>query len=434
MGCSASQSSTPVCRSEEVAAQDFFDKYQLGVKLGRGAFAQVRVAIKVSQTQPLRPDQGEVQPRGERAVKILDLREKDRPDETNTQLLKTARKEAIVWQAVGAHPNAVRLHDVFFGSDFCWMVMEKCSSGLFQVLQLMPELTERNLGNIFAQMIAGIAHCHSQKVVHRDIKPDNYMCGGDDGQVVKLCDFGLSALLPKQGKLPGVYGTAPFMCPEMLTGRGYDEKADVWSFGVIVYALLFGNFPYMPKQPSSKAMKQAIIDGGVGPTFEPAAGTRSLGPNTMLRSDNARSLVRAVLRREPDFRPSAEEALQMPWMVSAMQDQHAIGIDLPSLRPMMHASKKVGLFEVRDPARNEKADEVLNSLQMRRHGMPLPTTPSPGLQQAAGRQNPSKPDAPTSGKISDGDCGSNTTSTTVSERSAPTISSQGHASVGTMRM
>merc|ERR1719359_2544917 len=134
-------------------------------------------------------------------------------------------------------------------------------------------------------------------------------------------DFGLSAALPKQGKLPGVFGTAPFMCPEMLVGRWYDEKADVWSFAVICYVLMFGLFPYMPKQQSSKAMKQAIIEGTPPPTFEPVQ--KALGSSALYRSQDAVSMIQMLLNREPDDRPSAEDALHMTWMSAAMEGSHA---------------------------------------------------------------------------------------------------------------
>jgi len=369
MGCSASQLSPAVC-DKEVVAQDFHDKYMLGVKIGRGAFAQVRSCSKIV-TGPVRPTEEEKQP--DRAVKILHMKSKE--GEVCQQLQKAAHTEATCWSAIGIHPNCVRLHDLFFGNDFCYMVMEKCASGLLQALEAMPELTERGLGNIFAQMLLGISHCHSVKVVHRDIKPDNFLVGGDDGGTVKLADFGLSAIIPKQGKLPGVFGTAPFMCPEMLVGRWYDEKADVWSFAVTVYVLLYGQFPYMPKQQSSKAMKQAIIDGVPAPSYEPV---QKAGANrsASFRSPDAVDLCKKLLSREPEKRPLAEETLHMPWMSAAMQGCHMNGSDLPSLRPMLHASKKVGAFEVRDPARDTQVDVTLNTLQVQKHGKPLPVTPS----------------------------------------------------------
>lgn len=371
-----------------MAAQDFHDKYLLGVKIGRGAFAQVRACSKVS-AGPLRPGHGDDVPKQERAVKILNLKCKEQPDEVSLQLQKVAHKEATVWKTVGIHPNCVRLHDLFFDSDFCYMVMEKCQSGLLQALESMPEITERGLGNVFSQMLLGISHCHSAKVVHRDIKPDNFLVGGNDGGVIKLVDFGLSGIIPKQGKLPGVFGSAPFICPEMLVARCYDEKADVWSFAVTVYVLLFGQFPYMPKQQGSKAMKQAIIDVFPPPSFKPVQNAAA-GPNALMRSPDARSLVKTLLNRDPEQRPGAEEILHMTWMNSARQGCYMLGVELPSLRPMLHAAKTVGAFEVRDLARDTKADVVLNAMQMQRHGQPLPPTPSHTCRRTKEERSSSK--------------------------------------------
>jgi len=84
---------------------------------------------------------------------------------------------------------------VVFGEDLCFMVMEKCSCGLYQALRNMPDVTERDLGNILAQMLQGISHCHSVNIIHRDVKPDNFLIGGKDCHTVKLTDFGLSAIV-----------------------------------------------------------------------------------------------------------------------------------------------------------------------------------------------------------------------------------------------
>jgi|Transcript_115116 serine/threonine protein kinase len=367
MGCSSSNASQGgISTGDLEVAKDFHDQYLLGVKLGRGAFAQVRVATKVDGGD-LRLDNVK---KPQSAVKILDLRDKNTPGEASRQLQKTAYNEASVWKAIGRSPYCICLFDIFYSSDFCYMVMEKCSSGLLQYLEAMPELSERTLGKVFLDMLMGTAHVHSVKVVHRDIKPDNFLVGGDDGTTVKLGDFGLSAMFPKPGsKLTGVYGTAPFMCPEMLDGRSYDEKSDVWSVAVVVYAMLFGNFPYMPKEQSSKGMKKAILDGAP-PKFAPA--TKSTSENANLRTDNAVSFVQTLLNRDPETRPAAQATLSMPYMVGARDNSHAAGVTLPSLRPVLHMAKKVGAFEVRDPSRETGIDAILNQLQIQRHGTPLP--------------------------------------------------------------
>jgi serine/threonine protein kinase len=258
------------------------------------------------------------------------------------------------------------------------MVMEKCTDGFLQGLESMPEITERELGDMVAQMLLGISHCHSARVCHRDIKPDNFLFGmrpgSADGTVVKVADFGLSAPLPKQGKLHGVYGTAPYMCPEMLMSEQYDAKADVWSLAVVVYVLIFGVFPYMPEKQSSKAMKVAIIEGATLPSFRPKE-QRSNAPNAHVRSEQAVSFVKSLLQRKPDQRPTAEESLQSQWISDSMKGSHMSDSELPSLRPMIYAAKKVGAFEVRTLAQDKgatSADVCLDHLQMSFHGTHLP--------------------------------------------------------------
>lgn len=389
MGCSPSSSFskvTPVSATE--VPQDFHAQYLLGIKLGRGAFAQVRIATEVS-------DAAVSAQQHEFAVKIVDLRDPAKPDASSTVSEKSARNEAGVWEMAGQHPNCVRLYDVSFNNNLCYFVMEKCSSGLLQALESMPELTERGLGNIFAQMLLGIAHCHAVGIVHRDIKPDNFLVGGQNSQTIKLGDFGLSTMIRKQGKLHGLFGTAPFMSPEMLAGPFHDEKADMWSFAVVVYALLFGSFPYMPKKSNSKAMKEAILTGmpSLLPSFESHRKLKEIFQGERMHSDIAISFVKALLQRDPAQRPSAEEALTMPWMSAAMQGSHCPGEELPSLRLTLLFAKRVGAFEARDASAEEAIDPVLGSLQMMHHGVPLPVTPKRPVEKPAQMEKKTMPEA-----------------------------------------
>jgi serine/threonine protein kinase len=355
MGCSTSSATTVHSLSAGAetseAVDDFHDKYLLGPKLGRGAFAQVRLATKVSRT-------AEKQPR-ERAVKILDL--KDKVGGLSPQLQKTATTEASLWATIGDHPSCVRLYEVFFSNELCYMVMEKCAKSLYQHLVDMPEVNERTLGKMIAQMLTAIAHVHSVNIIHRDVKPDNFLIGGADAQTLKLTDFGLSSAVPSDGKLSGVYGTAPYMCPEMLKQQRYSAKADVWSLGALAHALLFGTFPYVPKEVKSSAMKQAIIDGGKVDT------RRHPSPATIV----ARTFVETLLSRDQAERPTASEALNLTYMSTSMSDV-APEVSHSSLRPMVRLARKVGAFEVRDTHKASPIDALLNTLHNDKHGTPVP--------------------------------------------------------------
>jgi serine/threonine protein kinase len=246
------------------------------------------------------------------------------------------------------------------------MVMERCSFSLLHHLDHVAELTECTLGQVFAQLLRGLAHMHASHVVHRDLKPDNFLIG-DDGQTVKIADFGFSIRLQKGGKLRGMCGTAPFMSPEMLADGGYDSKVDLWSIGVSVYVLLFGVFPYMPKEPGCKLMKMAIA-GGVRPNFKPVGNSTK---ETSFRTEPAVTFVKNLLCRRPEGRPSATEALNMEFMVASAAGRHADGIELPSLRTMLRSAKKVGAFDMREVRTDEDVDGLLNTLQEEKHGVPL---------------------------------------------------------------
>jgi serine/threonine protein kinase len=255
------------------------------------------------------------------------------------------------------------MFDVFFDKLFCYMVMEKCDYSLFKAIDALPDINERSLGYVFVQMLSGISHCHSVNVMHRDIKPDNFLVSGEAGKlVVKLADFGLSAFIVKDGKMRSITGTAPYMCPEMLKGDGYDAKADVWSLGVIVYALMFGIFPYMPMERGTAAMKQLIMDGTVRPSFEQVK-SRSTSSGSPVRSDTALSLVKALLARDPLERPTAKEALRLAWIKDSKRGLHMPGSDLPCLRHMFVAAQRVGLFSLRSgPASPVASDTPVDGL------------------------------------------------------------------------
>lgn len=349
---------------EDFTKSDFHDNYILGLKLGRGAYAQVRVATPVGKR---RDSDGE-----DKAVKILDLL--DKKNEENDQskidsyLLKRARLEASLWWRAKNHKHVLHLQEMFIDARLAYFVMEKCAYGLFQFMERMSELNERSVGNIVEQMLQGVAHVHSIGIVHRDIKADNFLVGGKNRSTIKLSDFGLAARLSANGMLTGHYGTAPYMSPEMVTGQLYGVKTDVWSMGVLAYTLLFGSFPYSPtpKVKNSEAMRAAIVQGKP-PTFQPTFPSME-----QMRSESVVEFAESLLERDPAKRPCANDALKLPYMVAVSRNQHMLDCELPSLRPMLYSAKKEGAFEVRDLNRELDIDGFLYDLQKERRGVVSP--------------------------------------------------------------
>ena len=101
--------------------------------------------------------------------------------------------------------------------------------------------TETTAARYMKALFNAINHCHSQDIIHRDIKPDNIMITKNDE--VKLIDFGLSKATTNNRNLTTVAGTPYYMAPEVLEGS-YSKKADLWSLGVLLYTLVSGYLPF----------------------------------------------------------------------------------------------------------------------------------------------------------------------------------------------
>jgi len=351
----------------------FHSRYRLGSKIGKGGFSQVRSAKKTT-------DSGNVVKGSEFAVKIIDLRQPNVSFDASqngghlkidARARKDAECEVSVWRHVGKHEFIVPLTSAFMDTGLCYFVMEMCDISLRVFLEQgagAPELDEGALTTVFSQMLSATSHIHELSVVHRDIKPDNFLAKGG---VVKMCDFGFSEILPpNNGSLSGVFGTAPYMCPEMLGGQKYDEKADMWSLGALVYVLLFGEFPYMPVERNAAAMKRCIRDGKTEPAFKPYKVVEGA-----VASSAATSFVRALLVRDPKLRASANEALRMPFFTKPHDGEAA------SMSVMLLGATKCGAFENRRTDVNDKVDVLLGMLQQKHQGvvLDLPAVPAQPL-------------------------------------------------------
>lgn len=324
MGCSASAATT-----QSPIEAITYRNYKLGEKIGKGSYAQVHLAVSPASSEEV-------------AVKIRLLQ----PEKAEVgKALKSSHNEVRMWKALRTHKNCVQLLDSFFDDHFAYMVMEKCACSLYEHLRSYQAVNEGLMAKAFQQMLTGISHMHSCGVVHRDIKPDNFLVGGKDGNTVKICDFGLSAKLPENGILRGVLGTAPYMSPEMLLTQQYDEKADVWAVGVVAYLLLCGEFPYQTADGSAKMMKTSIAKGAPAECYREWL------------SGNCIDFLQQMLARDPRKRPSASLARACSYFVDTKSDS------LPSLTHILVRAKRTGAFGSESVSKTTEADSLLKELQ-----------------------------------------------------------------------
>ncbi|CAD8159343.1 unnamed protein product [Paramecium pentaurelia] len=198
-------------------------KYQFGQKIGEGTFAQVyigacnneQVAIKVLQKESLKTD-----------------RDKFR-----------VNKEIELLNKVN-HPNIVKMKEIVEDEEQIYLITEYVSGGeLFDYIVEQQRLTNGEARHIIRQLINAIEYLHSLGIIHRDLKPENILMR-DNGDIC-LIDFGLSMEVTKGQLLVTACGSPCYAAPEMLEGKNYDgTKTDIWSCGVILYAMLCGYLPF----------------------------------------------------------------------------------------------------------------------------------------------------------------------------------------------
>jgi len=149
--------------------------------------------------------------------------------------IKNLRQEICILRTLN-HENIILMLDAFETErEFC-VVTEYAQGELFDILQDDEHLPGAQVKKIAMQLVKALHYLHSNRIIHRDMKPQNILIGSAGR--VKLCDFGFArAMSSNTIVLTSIKGTPLYMAPELVKEQPYDEKADLWSLGIILYEL-----------------------------------------------------------------------------------------------------------------------------------------------------------------------------------------------------
>jgi serine/threonine-protein kinase HSL1 (negative regulator of Swe1 kinase) len=142
------------------------------------------------------------------------------------------------------HPNIMRLYDVWETSTHLFLIMEYVEGGeLFEYLCKKVRLPASEALGMFQQIIAAMDYCHCFHIAHRDLKPENLLLDNDKN--IKVADFGMAAWQSDGVLLDTACGSPHYAAPEVVMGALYNgAAADVWSCGVVLFAMLSGKLPF----------------------------------------------------------------------------------------------------------------------------------------------------------------------------------------------
>ncbi|XP_031495576.1 calcium-dependent protein kinase 26 isoform X1 [Nymphaea colorata] len=276
--------STQICNLE--------DRYLLGEQLGWGQFGVIR-----SCSDKLTGE-------------ILACKSIAKDKLVTLEDVRSVKLEIEIMARLSGHPNIVDLKAVFEEEDYVHLVMELCAGGeLFHRIDKHGAFSESDAAVLFKQLMEVVMYCHDKGVVHRDLKPENILLATTSkSSPIKLADFGLATYIRPGTCLNGVVGSPFYIAPEVLAG-GYNQAADVWSAGVILYILL-SRVPPFWGQTKSKIFNAVR-----------AADVWFMSDPWDRISASAKDLIMGMLCRDPSQRLTARQVLDHCWIKNGGQIQ-----------------------------------------------------------------------------------------------------------------
>lgn len=299
--------------------------YRLERTIGKGSYGRVKLATDLRTGQSV-------------AIKFL------AKDLMTKQAHWVRVRREINLLTLAHHPHVIGMHEWLEAGEDVLLVMEYVQGkDLFDRINDRPEkrYSEADARPILRQLVSALDYCHQNRIVHRDLKPENVMI--DTAGRVKLIDFGFANMFHPRDHLTTNCGSPLYAAPEIVQARPYiGPEVDIWSLGIILYAMLVGALPFEDEQ--LKGLYKKIGDG------------RFTFPEHV--SPAARDLIRSMLQVSVLDRATMQQIRLHPWVLGDERVPPESGV---RARPSHIASPREELLRLMPEYGYNQAPDALRS-------------------------------------------------------------------------